>query len=126
MAGAAAGVSAIFKAPVTGLVFALEVPFEDDLARHMLLPAAISSAASYVVFASIAGTAPLLPIGGQPPFNLVDLGGAAAVGLAAGVLARLFIVVMATAKRLSTGGHLLLRIAGSGTVMAPPCCLRRC
>lgn len=117
VAGAAAGVSAIFKAPVTGLVFALEVPFEDDLARRMLLPAAISSAASYVVFAAIAGTTPLLPIGGQPPFNLVDLGGAAAVGLAAGVLARLFIVVMGMAKRLSTGGHLLLRVAGSGTVI---------
>ncbi|MEO5679889.1 MAG: chloride channel protein, partial [Acidimicrobiales bacterium] len=118
VAGAAAGVSAIFKAPVTGLVFALEVPFQDDLARRMLLPAAISSAASYVVFAAIAGTTPILPIGGQPPFNLVDLGGAAAIGLAAGLLARLYILLMARAKRLSTGGHLPLRVAGSAAVIA--------
>ncbi len=118
VAGAAAGVSAIFKAPVTGLVFALEVPFQNDLARRMLLPAAISSAASYVVFAAIAGTAPILPIGGQPPFNLVDLGGAAAIGLASGVLARLYILVMARAKRLSTRGHIPLRVAGSGAVIA--------
>ena len=32
VAGAAAGVSAIFKAPATGLVFALEVPYQEDFA----------------------------------------------------------------------------------------------
>ena len=35
VAGAAAGVSAIFKAPATGLVFALEVPYQEDFARRM-------------------------------------------------------------------------------------------
>src|SRR5204863_3847431 len=39
VAGAAAGVSVIFKAPATGAVFALEVPYQDDVARRMLLPA---------------------------------------------------------------------------------------
>ena len=38
VAGAAAGVAAIFKAPATGAVFALEVPYQDDLARNMLPP----------------------------------------------------------------------------------------
>ena len=38
VAGAAAGVAAIFKAPATGAVFALEVPYQDDLARYMLPP----------------------------------------------------------------------------------------
>jgi len=104
VAGAAAGVAAIFKAPVTGLVFALEVPYQEDLARRMLLPAGISAAASYVVFAAIAGTEPILPVSGQPPFNLVDLGGAAVVGLVAGGLARLFIVVVRSAKGLSVRG----------------------
>jgi len=47
VAGAAAGVAAIFKAPVTGLVFALEVPYQEDLAHRMLLPAAISAATSW-------------------------------------------------------------------------------
>ncbi len=34
VAGAAAGVSAIFKAPATGAVFAIEVPFQEDTAAH--------------------------------------------------------------------------------------------
>jgi len=116
--GAAAGVAAVFKAPVTGLVFALEVPFQDDLAHRMLLPAAVSSGASYLVFAAVAGTVPILPISGAAPFNLVDLGGAAAIGLLAGALARAFARAIreakrAAAKRLTSG-----RIAVSGAVLA--------
>jgi CIC family chloride channel protein len=123
VAGAAAGVAAIFKAPVTGLVFALEVPYQEDLARRMLLPAAIGAATSYVTFAAFAGTEPILPVAGRPPFNLVDLGGAAVVGLVAGILARLFILVVHQAKRWSGRGHPLLRplLAGliiGGTVLA--------
>jgi CIC family chloride channel protein len=118
VAGAAAGVAAVFKAPVTGLVFALEVPYQDDLARRMLLPAAISAAASYVTFAAIAGTEPILPVAGQPPFNLVDLGGAAVVGLVAGVLARLFIVIVRRSKEASRVGHPLVRVAVAAAVLA--------
>ena len=118
VAGAAAGVAAIFKAPVTGLVFALEVPYQEDLARRMLLPAAISAAASYVTFAALVGTEPILPVAGQPPFNLVDLGGAAVVGLAAGVLARMFIALVQAAKRQAARGHPAVRAAGAGAVLA--------
>lgn len=118
VAGAAAGVAAIFKAPVTGLVFALEVPYQEDLARRMLLPAATSAATSYVVFAALAGTEPILPVAGQPPFNLVDLGGAAVVGLAAGILARLFIALVQMAKQAATRGHPAVRAAVAGVVLA--------
>jgi CIC family chloride channel protein len=118
VAGAAAGVAAIFKAPVTGLVFALEVPYQEDLARRTLLPAAMAAATSYVTYVSFVGTAPLLPIAGQPPFDLVDLAGAAAVGLAAGLFARVFIVVISAAKRVATGGHPWLRAIGAGISLA--------
>ncbi|TMK83917.1 MAG: chloride channel protein, partial [Actinobacteria bacterium] len=81
VAGAAAGVSAIFKAPATGAVFALEVPYQDDVARRMLLPALTAAAVSYVTFVSFNGTTPLLPVRGAPPFDLRDLGGAAVLGV---------------------------------------------
>lgn len=118
VAGAAAGVAAIFKAPVTGLVFALEVPYQEDLARRMLLPAAISAAASYVTFAAIAGTEPIFPVAGEPPFNLVDLGGAAVVGLVAGVLARAFVVIIRRAKAASRHGHPAARAVVAGALLA--------
>ena len=76
VAGAAAGVAAIFKAPATGLVFALEVPYQEDFARRMLLPAGIAAAFSYLVFVAYYGTSPLFSVTGAPPFSLRDLGGA--------------------------------------------------
>jgi len=118
VAGAAAGVAAIFKAPATGLVFALEVPYQEDFARRMLLPAGIAAAVSYVVFVSIAGTAPLFAVAGAPPFDLRDLGGAALLGVLCGVGARLFTVALVWAKRLATQLHPVVRVAGAGAVLA--------
>lgn len=118
VAGAAAGVAAIFKAPVTGLVFALEVPYQDDLARRMLLPAAIASASSYVTFAAIAGTEPLLRVAGDAPFDRVDLLGAAAVGLVAGLLARAFVRLVDHAKRVGGRRHPAVRLVVGGALLA--------
>lgn len=118
VAGAAAGVASIFKAPVTGLVFALEVPYREDLARRMLLPAGVAAAAGYVVFATVHGTEPLLPVSGEAPFDLRDLGGAAVIGLLAGVLARGTAAVVARAKALSTVGRPAVRVAAAGVTLA--------
>ena len=118
VAGAAAGVAAIFKAPATGVVFALEVPYQDDLARRMLLPALFSAATSYVVFAAFHGTTPLFPITGSPPFGLADLAVAAALGLICGVGARAFARMFRRAKALSSGPRPALRIAGAGHSIA--------
>src|SRR5947209_8714216 len=90
VAGAAAGVAAIFKAPATGAVFALEVPYQEDLARRMLLPAMVGAGVSYVTFVSLNATTPLLPIQGAPPFDLRDVGGAVVVGVLGGIGARAF------------------------------------
>ena len=90
VAGAAAGIAAIFKAPATGAIFAIEVPFQEDLARRMLLPALIAAACGYLSSVAINGTTPLFPVHGAPPFSFVDLAGAALLGLLAGFGARLF------------------------------------
>jgi CIC family chloride channel protein len=102
VAGAAAGVSAIFKTPATGAVFALEVPYRDDLARRMLLPALVASASGYLAFVVVHGTEPLFRVTGEPTFNLRDLVGAAAVGVLAGAGARWFASAIALAKRGAT------------------------
>ncbi|MFT3853718.1 MAG: chloride channel protein [Ilumatobacteraceae bacterium] len=101
VAGAAAGVAAVFKAPLTGVVFALEVPYRSDVARRSLLPSLVAAGSSYVTFAALVGTEPLLPTGGAAPFDLRDLGGGLLLGLACGVLARLGAMAINRAKRLT-------------------------
>ncbi len=118
VAGAAAGVAAIFKAPATGAVFALEVPYQDDLARRMLLPALVSSASGYLVFAAINGTDPILPVHGRPGFTLVDLAGALLLGLVAGFGARVFAWLMRWAKRMTTVVPAVVRVPVAGIVLA--------
>ena len=98
VAGAAAGVAAIFKAPATGAVFALEVPYQNDLARHMLGPALVGAATSYLAFVAIHGTTPLINVTGTPPFSTKDLAAALALGLFAGLGARGFAWMLRTAK----------------------------
>jgi len=116
VAGAAAGVAAIFKAPATGLVFALEVPYQEDFARRMLLPAGIAAASSYLVFAAFFGTAPLFAVRGTPPFDFRDLAGALVLGAVCGVGARIFARALVRAKQLAvrTNPWLGAVIAGAG------------
>jgi CIC family chloride channel protein len=90
VAGAAAGVAAVFKAPATGALFAIEVPYRADLARRNVLPAMVAAAASYVTFALADGTDPLLPIEATHGFGWRGLGGALLVGVLCGGGARLF------------------------------------
>ena len=88
VAGAAAGVAAIFKAPATGAVFALEVPYQDEFARHMLIPSLVGAATGYLTFAAFHGTEPLFAVAAAPPFRYIDLIAALALGVAAGLGAR--------------------------------------
>src|SRR5438270_7993507 len=118
VAGAAAGVAAIFKAPATGAVFALEVPFQDDVARRMLLPALSAAAVSYIAFVSFNGTTPLLPVTGAPPFDLRDLGGAAVLGLMCGVGARGFALMLRSAKHVAAKVNPAVRIVVAGAALA--------
>src|SRR5918996_5506132 len=121
VAGAAAGVAAIFKAPATGALFAIEVPYRADLARRNVLPAMVAAATSYVTFAAVDGTSPILPVDGNPPFDWRDLGGALAVGLLCGVGARLFSTVIGAFKHLRIAEvRFCLRILGAGVTLALP------
>jgi CIC family chloride channel protein len=118
VAGAAAGIAAIFKAPATGAVFALEVPYQDDLARHMLLPAMVSAASGYLALVAVNGTDPLFPIHGTPPLSAIDLAGAAALGVAAGIGARAFAWLLRAAKHVSERGSTLVRVGAAGVCIA--------
>lgn len=120
VAGAAAGVAAIFKAPATGAIFALEVPYRDDLARRMLLPALVASAAGYLTFVSLSDTVPLLSVSqfDTPNFELVDLFGAVLVGATCAIGARAFAKLMRIAKHVSLMSLPLRLVGSAGTLVA--------
>lgn len=118
VAGAAAAVSAIFKAPATGAVFAIEVPYQDDLVRRTLMPALVSAATAYVAFVSVNGTEPLLRVVGEPGFTLRDLVGAVVLGVLAGVAARLFAAAIRRAKWIVPKYHPFLRAFVAGAAIA--------
>lgn len=102
VAGAAGGLAAIFKAPAAGVLYALEVPYTEDIARHGIISSLVAAASSYLTYAAIMGTAPIVPLTtAGTGFTGVDLVGAAMVGLLAGAGARGFVWVHARAKGLS-------------------------
>jgi CIC family chloride channel protein len=119
VAGAAAGVAAIFKAPATGAIFALEVPYRDDVARRMLLPALVASASGYLTFVTLADTTPLLGVGvySNQNFELVDLLGALIIGAVCAIGARSFAKLMRMAKGFSLRAMPLRLMVASATMI---------
>jgi CIC family chloride channel protein len=118
VAGAAAGVAAIFKAPATGAVFALEVPYQEDLARRMLLPALVASASGYLAFVAVNDITPLFEARGAPPLSFADLAGAVGLGIAAGICARGFAWLIRFAKWIIDHYGPSIRIVSAGLAMA--------
>lgn len=119
VAGAAAGVAAIFKAPATGAIFALEVPYRDDLARRMLLPALVASASGYLTFVSLSDTVPLLSVSvfDVPNFESVDLLGACLVGATCALGARAFAKMMRIAKGFTLRALPVRLVASASTLV---------
>jgi len=93
LAGAAAGIGAVFKAPLTGVIFALEAPYKDDLAHDALIPSLLSSVSSYLTLIAIDGPEPLFRFPGAVPLSLMDIGAAAVLAVVCGLAALVFIGV---------------------------------
>lgn len=96
--GAAAGMSAVFRAPLTGIVFALEMPYKDDLAHEALVPSLIASVVSYVTLSSFLGGAPLFNFASTASFTLHDLYWCALLGLLIGLVAMAFVITFRRAR----------------------------
>lgn len=118
VAGAGAGVAAIFKTPATGAVYALEVPYQDDFARRMLLPTLVASATSYLTFVAFHGTAVLFPVDHALTLSPRDLIGALVLGVAAGLGARIFAAALRRAKRMTTSWAAPRRVVAAGIGLA--------
>src|SRR5580698_10467254 len=96
--GAAAGMSAVFRAPLTGIVFALEMPYRDDLAHEALVPSLIASVVSFVTLSSFLGATPLFNFTGSTGFERRDLYWSALLGLIVGLVAMAFVITFRRAR----------------------------
>ena len=115
VAGAAAGIAAVFRAPLTGIVFGLEVPYTQDLARRALLPALVAASTSYLTYVALLGTGRIFEVSGGAAFDLRDLLGGFVVGLLCGTLARVGAWAIAHAKHLAI--PVAVRVAGAGVAL---------
>ena len=104
LAGAAAGLSAMFKAPFTGAIFVLQVPYRSDIAPNALVPTLISSVSSYIVMVSLVGTAPLFQLAAKAQFHFKDFLSVIVIGIVCGLLTALFIRVYRRTKKWFSEG----------------------
>ncbi|SNT26446.1 chloride channel protein, CIC family [Granulicella rosea] len=97
--GAAAGMSAVFRAPLTGIVFALEMPYKDDLAHEALMPSLIASVISYLTLGAFLGTDPLFNFASAAGYTMRDLLWCALLGGLIGLLAMAFVITFGRLRR---------------------------
>ncbi len=101
--GAAAGMSAVFRAPFTGVVFALEMPYKDDLAHEALLPSLIASVVSYLTLGAILGSEPLFNFASAPGYTMRDLMWCALLGALIGLVALAYVISFRRLRKFVVG-----------------------
>lgn len=101
ISGAAAGMSAVFRAPLTGIIFALEMPYKDDLAHEALLPSLIASVVSYATMTVFLGAQPLFDFASTGTYNRRDLLWAAVLGVLCGLVTMAFSITFRRFRRFA-------------------------
>lgn len=92
ISGAAAGLSAVFKAPLTGIFFALEIPYKRDIAKEAFIPASIASVTSYLTLITVKGTETLFPFIPRVIIpSVYDVAHSIIIGLLAAAIGVLFV-----------------------------------
>ena len=99
MVGAAAGIAAIFRAPLTGAIMGIESPYKHDLAHEALIPGLVASATSYATFSFLRPATPYFPISFVYHIHVRDLLLCLPVGILGGLASHLFLALLAKTKK---------------------------
>ena len=116
IAGIAAGIGAIFKAPLGAAIFSVEVLYKRDYEVDALMPAIIASIVAYSIYGAFTGWTPVLTHPGYA-FNPLELGFMVIVGVVMGVLAVIYVTIFYGArdyifKRIRLPDHVKPAIGG--------------
>lgn len=117
LAGVAAGISAIFKAPFTAILFAIEIPYKKDVEKEAFVEVAAAAAISYSVSVILGGVVPIFYIPSNPALNLNMIAYSCILGIICGLYSAFFIRVYNLAdslgrRALARGGFGLLLLVG--------------
>ena len=93
VAGAAGGIGAIFRSPLGGALFAVEVLYKRDFEAKALIPALVSSIVAYSIFASIFGWGMLFATPAYTFHQPLELPFYAVLGLACAVLGIFYVKI---------------------------------
>jgi len=99
LVGAAAGIAAIFRAPLTGAIMGIESPYKRDLAQEALIPGLVASATSFATFSFLRPSSPYFPINFRYHIHVRDLLLCLPVGILGGLASHLFLALLAKTKR---------------------------
>jgi len=101
LAGAAAGIGAIFKAPLGGAITAIEIIYKEDFEAEALIPSVISSVSSYAVFSAFFGHATIFGLPITPSFyDLREFAFYLLLSIASALAGILFIRVFKRTRRI--------------------------
>ncbi len=94
-AGMGAGIGSIFRAPLTGALFAAEILYsEPEFEADVIIPTAIASTVAYSLFCSVYGWGSLFKVSGDFRYsNILELGPYTALALALTLGAFLFVKI---------------------------------
>ncbi len=120
IAGAAAGISAIFRAPLTGAIMGIESPYKHDMAHESLIHGLIAAATSYATFAFFRPATPYFPIHFAYELNARDLLICIPLGLAGGLASHVFLGLLGRIKAMwgSWGAPRVVKTTAGGVIVS--------
>ncbi|MGD6806601.1 MAG: chloride channel protein [Candidatus Bathyarchaeia archaeon] len=102
IAAAAAGLAATFRTPLTAILFALEIPYKNDLDRETFIEAVVASVPAYLLSTAILGSESIFGPVTYSDLNLEVIGLSLLLGLICGLYAVLFTKTFDWMATLST------------------------
>lgn len=101
IAGAAAGLAATFRTPLTAILFALEIPYKNDLDRETFIEAAVASVPAYLLSVTVLGSEPFFGVIGTSSLTFTDIVLSLLLGLVCGLYAVFFTKTFSWTESLS-------------------------
>jgi CIC family chloride channel protein len=115
IAGAAAGLAATFRTPLTGILFALEIPYKNDLDRETFIEASITSIPAYLLSVAVLGSEPIFGVVGSMSLTLYEIALSLLLGLICGFYAVFFTKTFSFTENL--GIKLRKKIGSAGLII---------